>query len=277
MKLKHLKKFSLVLSTLTFNLFFAQIPIEKFKNEIASLDTNTKQEAYWKKLNEIDQNILLKTENIIDYDSISTCNMIRSVILIEKHNSYSNHVPIANLSHSVVASSNLIYWPIIKKCANKYGYEKLMGGKAYILESYSISFYGYSLYKQNNLYESLLEKLNQEKNNSKSIIENLVNNYIKQKKYSSLKEVKVIGRWQLQPFKNLKEDGSFAFIKMNDKNLYMRKHKRLQKLIFFKVENNVNFYKIDNEPFGWYYSLDENNNLKLHNEKEEVLIAYSKK
>ena len=260
---------------------FGQIPIEQYETEIKALGTEDDIESYWNKLIEIDQNILVHERDVFKSDSISIDLMIRTSLLFQIHdtigyNRFGNVLPVLNLTHSKLGYCQLIYWPIIEKCAALGGVISDLGGKfpAYELESISLHFYNYSLFRQEPKYLNLLNALKGK--DIDSIVPQLVTSFQNQKYFYKLGEQKVIGRWINQPFTNLKEDSSFEIILMADGNYYIKQNQRLQKLIETKLKRGIRKYKIENEPFGWVYRMDSHGNLVLLDEKGDILISYTK-
>jgi len=256
---------------------YSQIPIEIYKSEISDLKTEADIDAYWKNLYHLDQNVLLKLKNAKASDSMSICNMIRTALVLDIHGTktykFNNFVPIVNLGHNLESNSSLAFWPIIQKCENTGGAIKQVY-PAYQLENISLTIYSYSLLNQEAIYPDLIEKLNKRANFS--VIQNLVEAFNYQKKLQNLTQVEILNSWIIQPFTNLKEEGSFEFVKMSDNAVYLRKHGQLQKLNLLKTNNTSKFYKIENEPFGWYYEYKNNGDLSLYNDKNQVLIQYTK-
>lgn len=264
---------------LTVTLFsFAQIPVENYKQEISNLKTEKEIASYWKKIEKIDQEVLVKTLDIQEADSISTDNMIKTALLFKIHgnNAYKpyNTVPILNLSHNNVCNNQIAFWNIIEQCKNVGGIIESFGGKypSYQLESISMCFYNYSLYGQDSIYNKLANKMSLL--TDKNVVENLLKSYNNTKKTHKLKEVKILSKWYLQPFKNVKEKEVFELVLMSDNNLYIRKKKRIQKLILISKCKNSKTYRLENEPFDWYYKLS-NGNLSLLDENDKVLIEYT--
>jgi hypothetical protein len=260
---------------------FGQIPIEQYETEIKNLGTEDEIEGYWNKLHDIDQNILLREKDVIKSDSISIDLMIRTTLLFQLHdtigyNQFGNIQPVLNLSHSFLGYCQVIYWPIIEKCAALGGVIDDLGGKfpAYELESVSLSFYNYSLFRQEPKYLNLLNLL--QGKDIDSIVPQLVTIFKNQKDIYNLSERKVIGSWIDQPFKNLKEDSSFEIIEMTDGNYYIKQKQRRQKLIKTKLKHGICIYRIEKEPFGWVYRLDSHGKLVLLDEKGKTLIRYMK-
>lgn len=257
---------------------YSQIPVENYKKEISNLKTLEEVSVYWDQLGNIDQNILLKENNTIKYDSISTSLMIRTVLMFELQNEKTfqlyKFVPVLNMSHTNNAASAKLFWPTIEKY-------KIVISKisefypSYPLESIGLNYYGYSLFKQDAIYDRLISKLQSNVSNEK-LIEQLLSSHKEFEKIHSLKQVKSLFKWQYQPFKDLKEEGFFEFVKMSDGKLYVKKsYGVLQKLILTKKKNKFKYYQIDGEPFGWVYKLGEDGSLCLM-ENDTVLIEYTK-
>ena len=260
---------------------FAQIPIKHYEIEIKSLKNETEIEHYWNKIKHIDQKILLKSENKKIYDSISLDNMIKTSLMFEIHGINScksnNIIPILNLSHSYVSFAQITFFPIIIEHSKKKGITETFGGKfpAYELESISLCFYDYSLYAQDTIYNKLLKSIELKIDNSIKISEKLNQIYQNQLELNKLKLVKTIGIWYRQQIKNINEDDHLEIIEMNDKSLYIKFNDRLQKLKLFESNSNTKKYRIENEPFNWYYLLHKNKKLVLYNQNNEILISYN--
>lgn len=274
-----MKSFYVLITTLVlFTSCAKKTLLSKYKEEISALKTDQDIEDYWKDLLNQDQNALYKDNYIAkQHDSLTITHMIKSALMIEihglEHYLPNNSVIEMHHIHNYFGPSQIAYWPIIKTCANARGNQKLIQYPAYQLEGISLTFYNYSVYGESNKHQSLLEKLN--KINSNTISKDLYEAFIYQLKLQKLKETEVIGKWQLQSFKTKKEDGYFEFVKMNDNNLYYRKHKRIQKLKLVKTSNNIKYYRVKKEPFGWQFVLDHNGQLSLNDETNSVLISYS--
>jgi len=274
----YLNLFFIVLFSITTST--AQISIDAYKTEISQLSTEQEIDGYWKNLLHLDQNVFLKIENTKKYDSMSVCNMIRTALMYKIHGDKAhranNVTPIINLSHNINGGSSLAFWPVIDKCSKLGGIIKSFGGNypAYELESVSGAYYEYSLLGQEAKYPNLIDKLNKQKKGA--VIENLLKAFEYQKELQNLTTNEILNRWTIQPFTDKKEDGFFEFVKMSDNAVYLRKHDRLQKLIHIKSKDNSNLYRIENEPFGWYYEYENDGNLSLYNDKDQVLIEYTK-
>ena len=258
----------------------AQIPIDKHKTEIINLKSDKELDAYWGKLQKIDQEILVKTDNIKKADSISIDNMIRTALILKIHGEKAykanNLVPIVNMSHNNIGNSQIAFWPIIETCAKVGGIIDSFGGKypAYQLEGIALTFYHYSLFGQESKYPELIKKMNMLKKGS--VVSNLFSAYEYEIKLQDLTEIEVLNSWHLQPFQNKKEEGVFEFVKMSDNFIYLRKNKHIQKLILTNTKSNTKIFRIKNEPFGWYYEYEDNGALRLLSDNGEVLITYSK-
>ena len=260
---------------------FSQIPIKKIEEKIMELKGDEEISVYWDALESEDQYTLLPIENVLEYDSMSINNMIETCFMFKHHgikgvNLYNFTVPILNLSHNRIPEASLVFWPIIELCKEYGGAIQTFGGKypAYELEVVSLGFYGYSLLYQDSIYESLLNKLSGQKIDL--IVAKLDSIQKENKKLYQLKQLNSIGLWNRQPFLNSKEEGCFEFVKMDNNELYLKNYDRLQKLVFKNRCKRTKYYRIEKEPFGWYYSLSKSGELKLLNENDEVLIEYSK-
>jgi hypothetical protein len=277
-----MKKIFILLSFISSNLSFSQIEIDKYRTEICNLDSDIKFENYWNQLLEIDQNILVNTKDHKKADSISSSLMVRTALLFEIHGDKvykpNNLVPILNLSHNNISESSIVFWTIIEKCKMVGGIIDTFGGffPAYQLECVSLDFYNYTLNQEEKeeMYPDLRKKLNQIKTND--IVTALIESYNYQKQLYTLKEIKSIGKWSLQSFKNEILYVSFEFVKMSDNNIYIKQNNKIQKLIMLKKHKGVKIFKIENEPFGWNYELLKNGILFLKDDKNEVLIQYTK-
>ena len=257
---------------------FSQIPVESFRNEISSLKSIDEVSIYWDKLLEIDQNVLLSEKNLIKRDSISTSLMIRTILLFEYQNEYSFKLykiaPVMNMAHCSNSNSAKLFWPIIEKY--KVVINQIMKNyPAYPLESISLNFYGYSLLDQDKIYNKLISKL-QNTFSNEELISKLITFHNNFKASHSLKEIKTIFKWQFQPFKEMKEEGFFEFVKMSNGKLYKRTDDGiLQKINLISKKDGFKYYQIEGEPFGWIYKLGKNGSLSLL-DNDEILIDYTK-
>ena len=259
----------------------AQIPVSQYRQEIMNLNTNESIEDYWGKLLKIDQEILVNIEGTANIDSLSIDNMIRTALLFEIHgekiyNPY-NIVPIMNLAHNNVGSSKIAFWSIIKRCRHVAENQENFGKSypEYVLEAFGLTFYYYSFLNQDSKYPTALKKLDALTNDN--VVENLLVAYNNQKKTYKLKEVKIINEWYKQAFENsLEDEGTFSFVEMSDKKIYIKLSNRIQKLIALKSNENGIIYRIENEPFGWTYAYSKDGNLTLRDENEKTLITYTK-
>jgi hypothetical protein len=271
----------LIILLFSIHRIFAQIPIEHYKTEIRNLKNQVEIEQYWGKLLDIDQNILVNTADVLIADSISIDLMIRTSLLFQIHgdncyNKFNNALPFLNLSHSNVGNCQVFYWPIIEKCAQIGGVIESMGGKypAYELESVSLTFFNYSLLNQDEKYNFLLSRLNGQVNDS--IVEYLTEQFYQLKKMQTLKVKKVLNSWYNQPFTNLKEESIFEFVQMSDDQIYLKRFDRIERLIEMSSENGIRFFRIENEPFGWTFRYGNDGSLILLDEKNMILLNYSK-
>lgn len=262
------------------NFLFAQIPVEEYRKEIINLTTEEQIDDYWAKLLKIDQEILVKTKDSKKIDSISISNMIRTALLFEIHKDKiykpNNYLPILNLSHNYIGECKIAFWPIIEKCKKTGGIIDDFGGKypSYVLESISLTFYSYSLLNHEEKYQNLISKLALLSNDN--VVNNLVISFEKQKEIENLKEIKVLNKWHIEPIENTFEDGFFEFVKMSDKNIYLRKSDRLQKLKCLESNKKTKTYQIENDPFGWTYEYSKKGDLVLKDENNNILFSYNK-
>lgn len=256
----------------------AQIPVEDYTREISNLKTDNEFHAYWKKIDSIDQLVLLKTKNDKIRDSISIDNMIKTALVYKIHgesvfkSNVSSHI--FNLSHNYFGDSNLAFWEVIQ--ASKI-YEKdniKHFYPSYLLECISLNFYGYSFLRQENKYERALRKLNELPNTN--IIKELLKAFEKQKRIKSLKQLNIIGTWKYKP-SNLWEDNEnnvFQIVKLEDDKLYFKKFSQRHGLVLIDEDKSKKILSVENEPFDWKFILYDNGNLELVDETNEILIAY---
>lgn len=254
--------------------------LDAYKKEISALKTEAEFDAYWDKLHSLDQEELLKgNKTVKQYDSISLTNMIRTALMFETHKlkyfKQDNPVPTLNIGHSNIGEANVVFWPLLMEYAEVSRKLNTIGISFpdYELEGISLPFYGYSLSNQQLRYTNLLEKL---KNENYDLISNsLYTILLKQEKLEKLNLIETLGSWQKQPFKNMKEEGFFQFVKMSDNSLYNLRSERLQKLILVKSEGDTKVYKIEKDPFGWRFKLKSDGKLALVDHNDEILINYS--
>jgi hypothetical protein len=259
----------------------AQIPIKTIRKEVKALKTEEKIEAYWTALETLDQKVLMRVKDQRKYDSISISNMVKAYYLWDYYKEIgfiknSNVVPILNLSHSAISEANVVYWPILEEYYKLGGGIASFGGKnySYPLESISLTYFHYSVVKEEQRYPNMLEKLKLAGQVYRPIPDRLNRIFLEQNELRKLTEIESIGSWQIQPFPDMKEEGCFELLKMSDNNLYLKKHNRIQKLELIQEGNNSKIYRIETEPFGWTYILSEQN-LKLIDESGQALIEYS--
>ncbi|MEM5565345.1 hypothetical protein WNY78_09525 [Psychroserpens sp. AS72] len=270
--------FLIILVSFSFDCF-AQIPTEQYKTEISNLKTEATIDAYWKKLHDLDQVTYMQdTEDPIAGDSISLANMIRTALLFETYSPKiykpNNIVPILNFSHNYNGTSLLAFWPIILDCKLIGGAIDSFGGQfpAYQLEGLSLTFYGYSLFNQDEKYPELFKKINIE--SADLVSTNLIKVFEHEKQLRQLEVIESLGKWTNKSFKDREDKGFFEFVKMNDDNIYVKRRHRLQKLILLSSEKGISTYKIEHEPFGWTYKLT-NGNLSLVDDLNNILITYN--
>lgn len=271
--------FRIILLSLLLSTFcYSQIPVESYRNDILNLSSIEAVSRYWDQLSDIDQKVLLDEKDLIQQDSISTSLMIRTVLLFEyqKENTFKLYkiTPVINMAHCMNSLSTKLFWTIIEQY--KVVINKIMNNyPAYSLESISLNYYGYSLFKQDLIYDKLISKLQRDISNEK-VIEELLASHEKFKKTHSLKEIKELFKWQFQPFKDLKEEGFFEFVTMSDGGLYRKtNYGYLQKLNLVKKKGKYKYYQIEGEPFDWIYKLGKDGSLFLI-DNENVLIEYTK-
>lgn len=251
---------------------------DMYGNEISNLKSQEEVDAYWKELDRIDQDILLNEEDVAVYDSISISNMIRVVLLFETPGKESylqkQATPVVTLSHNFNKDAGIAYWPVIVKCAEMKGVIHQIGYPSYPLESIAGTLYNYSLFEQEERYPDLVEKLNAISGGY--VISQLEMVFNKEKKLRQLTEKNSIGTWFVETIKNQKSEQIFEFVIMSDNALYKRSGGRIQKLI--EIESNIQSetYKIENDPFDWYYTLSKQGDLVLYDQHDNELIKYTK-
>lgn len=256
-------------------------PFNDYKIEISNLKTFPEIDAYWNALYLLDQDVLMNTSNIFAQDSISISNMARTAILFETYGNEvykpENVVPILNFTHSRNSEALLAFWPIMLECKKVGGIIESFGGNFpyYQLENISLTFYNYSLLNQEAKYPELLEALTVLET-SKTVTQNLIIAFNNQKKRQKLSKIALQGEWKNQAFANKIEKGSFKFVKMSDGDLYIDSYDVIQKLILKESTKEFKLYKVEYEPFGWYYKLQNNGQLSLLNHEGETLIDYTK-
>ena len=250
-----------------------------YSDEISALQTEKDIKAYWQTLYDLDQITYLKeTKGHLQGDSISISNMIRTALMFEIHGpevyTTDNVVPILNLAHNYYDQSSLAFWPIIQACKKRGGIIESFGGKfpAYPLEALSLTFYDFSLFQQDDRYDGLLAKLNNKTYDNVSTA--LFELQDEQRRLSQLEVKDVIGKWHIERMKNIDEKGFFEIVKMSDNHLYLKRKHRLQKLVSMKSNDQAKHYKIENEPFGWTYSLNQGD-LRLIDDQGITLIDYN--
>ena len=259
------------------------IPIEAYKSEILNLKTQEEISAYWKKLFHLDQVTYLKeTKTIEKGDSISVANMIRVALMIETHGteSYTPNVnaPWVVHAHNYISKTSLAYWPIIEQLRTSNDGKNPINQDypSYYLEGIASTFYDYSLFNQNDIYEELVEKINSI--NYEKVSSNLYKLYSEFRSFQDLDTKEIIGTWQRQHFKNGHDEslGNFEIVKLSDNNIYIKTKGRLRLINLIDTKQNAKLYKVDGEPFGWNYKLKNNGDLSLLNHKGEILINYKK-
>ena len=269
----------LIICILSFNCL-GQIPTETYLEEIKALKTDDEIADYWKKIHELDQKVLVNTEDRYKHDSISVDNMIRTSLLFQIHGTKgyvlstktsSTFVPIFNLVHNYDAKMNLAFWSlitheeIIKRFKTSY--------PGYTLESLSLSAYDYSLVNQESRYAYLLEKL-ADMPAEDDLVKKLEKLFSEYKIRKDLEVLDVIGEWQNQAFKNQKTGGNFQLVKLADQNFYFLRSE--SRILLEKIEKDtVYIFKVSGYPFGWYYTYNDEGELILYDQNDEILIEYS--
>lgn len=258
---------------------FSQIPIKKIEEEIINLKNQSEIQTYWNELNHLDQDILVNIKNKTLYDSLSLEMMIRTALIFKIHGTkayeISNVIPLLNLSHCKISEAQIVFWPIILECRKKGGIIDFFGGKypAYELESIFLNLYNYSVLNQESIYPVLINKINSD--SIDNISDKILRIFEQQKINYELKPIKIYGKWFNQSFTNMKENDFFELIMMNNNSIYLKNRNRIQKLILIEFKNQTKKFKIENEPFGWFYQLDKNGTLFLKNNDGITLIQYS--
>jgi len=264
-----------------FSTISSQIPIEKYRDEILKLKSEADIEVYWHSLYSVDQDTLLKlpTDDITKYDSLSTTLMIKTALMFEVHGrkvyKKNNVVPVLNFTHNYLSEASLVFWSIINQCVEVGGQIDTFatGFPAYQLEAIANNFYKYSLSGQQDKHEKLVDNI--EVLSIESVASRLEEAYVNQKRLRVLNIKEVVGQWFIQPFKNFKEDYCFEIVILEDNNTYIKHKEYLQKLVPLDSEKIIETFKIENEPFGWYYKLDDQNHLKMLDSNNSVLIEYT--
>lgn len=274
-----MKNILLVLSILFLGCNTEPTLLDIYKKEITTLKTEDQIEDYWNKLLKLDQEALKTGKySTKEHDSLNITHMMRTALMFEIHGAkfynFDNVVPEMHFTHNYFGESKIAFWPLIKKCVNVRGDIKLLQYPEYQLEGVTNTFYDYSIYSDKNKHEFLLNKLNVLE--STSVSNDLFEALNYQTSLLELKDSAIIGKWQRQQIKGLNENDFFEFVKMSDNLIYYRKNQRIQKLELIKIIENTKFYRVEKEPFGWSFKLEENRDLSLIDENEVVLINYSK-
>ncbi|AZQ44225.1 hypothetical protein [Nonlabens ponticola] len=272
----YLSILTLVFST---NLLPSQIPVETYREEISSLNGDQEIFNYWKKLEAVDQEILVNLTDVRKADSLSIDQMIRTALVFEIHgtNKYTkyNSVPIINLSHNYVGSSQLAFWPIIERCSEIGGVIDTIGGEypAYVLESVSLTFYNYSLFAQESKYPELLEHLSHE--HTTNVVAELEESFQTQRTLSNLRLIEVMNSWYNQSYKEIDRSKTFSLVEMSDGKVYINHHGRFQQLDLIQGLHDSQTYRIVNEPFGWSYIYRNDGSLSLVDKDGSILMEYT--
>jgi len=252
---------------------------DMYGKEISNLRSQEEINTYWEELERIDQEVLVGKEHVVAvYDSISISNMIRVALLFEMPEKKSfcqrGAMPVITLTHNFNKDANVAYWPVIVKSAEMGGYVNEVGYPSYPLEAISTTFYDYSLFGQDERYPDLVRKLNNLTGGF--VISQLELAYKKEKRLQGLTENTSMGSWFIEEVKNKKSKRIFEFIKMSDNAIYKKSRDRIQKLITSETTDQSTIYKIENEPFGWYYQLNKTGDLVLFDQNNIALITYTK-
>lgn len=255
------------------------LPIEDYKKEIQALSKEDYYD-YWEKLNNFDQKVVLEAKNFKAYDSLSIVSLIKSALFYELKgdsifkapNTYNEFFFI----HNHTPKSNLDFWPLLLKQKKVRG--RVLMFPSYQLEGIAGSFYDYSVFGQDSIYDELLSKIKPLSN--KKISDALIDTYTETKRINQLSIEEKIGTWQRKRIKNEPFDpkaGNFELLILSDKNYYLRYNNGGFKPIEIIDKNDKTFtFKTKYEPFGWYFTLKNDSNLSLHDEKDILLISYSK-
>lgn len=251
---------------------------DKNRGEISSLNDDSEIDDYWGQLYRLDQNVLMgKSYQNFKFDSISISNMIRAALIVEEHGEESikpnTIIPVFSLAHNYNGDANVAYWPIIKIAATKGGVIKSVGYPSYPLECIATTFYDFSLLNQDSRFSELVHKLDVYPRTT--VVSDLDDAFKNLNKLQELQEKSVIGSWYIQPFKDEKTSEIFDFVKMSDNALYKRRKNRLLKLEKLDSTKKLNVYKIENEPFDWYYQLADDSTLSLFDQNSNELIKYT--
>lgn len=255
------------------------LPIEEYKNEIQALNSKD-YFYYWEKLNDFDQNVVLEAKNYKSYDSLSLVTLIKSALFYElKGDSIFNAPNTYNeffFIHNHIPKSNLDFWPLLLKQKELTG--KLLMFPSYQLEGLTGSFYDYSVFEQDSIYDKLLSKI--KPNSDKTLSKDLIDTYLETKRIQKLSVKEQLGIWHRKRFKTESYDspkGNFELLKLSDNSYYLRFNKARFKPVKIIEKNDKSLkFKPKHEPFGWCFLLDNEGHLSLINEKGDLLIAYKK-
>ncbi|WP_299115287.1 hypothetical protein [uncultured Winogradskyella sp.] len=255
------------------------LPLEEYKNEIQALNSKDYYN-YWEKLNNFDQKVVLEAKSHKAYDSLSLVTLIKSALFYELKgdsifkapNTYNEFFFI----HNHIPKSNLDFWPLLIKQKELTG--ELLMFPSYQLEGLAGSFYDYSVFGQDSIYDSLLSKIKSKP--STKISDALIDTYIETKQIQKLSIKEEIGIWYRKRFKNESYEapkGNFELLKLSDDGYYIRFNKAGFKPVNIIEKNSKSLtFKPKHEPFGWCFVLSNDGDLRLYNEKNALLIAYTK-
>lgn len=269
----------LLLSSSCNNKIELDLPIEEYKKEIEALNRKDYYD-YWEKLNNFDQKVVIQAKNYKSYDSLSFVSLIKSALFYELKGDSIFKVPNTYneffFIHNQIPKSNLDFWPLLLKQKEIRG-EVLMF-PSYQLEGVAGSFYDYSVFGQDSIYDKLLSKL--KPNSEKKISEALIDTYLETKRIQELLIIEKVGAWHRKRFNNelyKAPKGNFELLKLSDDGYYIRFNKsRFKPIEIIKKTDGSLKFKIKHEPFGWYFILDNNGNLSLLNENDTILVEYKK-
>ncbi|RNC83477.1 MAG: hypothetical protein ED556_13040 [Winogradskyella sp.] len=255
------------------------LPLEEYKNEIKALNSKD-YHTYWEQLRNFDQKVVIEAKNYKAYDSLTLVTLIKSALFYELKgdsifkapNTYNEIFFI----HNHIPKSNLDFWPLLIK--QKEIKDDVLMFPSYQLEGITSSFYDYSVFGQDSIYEHLLSQIKPD--SDKKLSEALIDTYLETKRIQKLSIKEEIGAWHRKRFKSEAYEppkGNFELLKLSDNGYYIRFNKTGFKPVNIIENNTKDFaFRPKYDPFGWYFVLDNNGDLRLYNEKDDLLIAYTK-
>lgn len=255
------------------------LPLDDYKKEIQALN---KEDYYrfWEELNSFDQNVVLGAKDYKVFDSLSLVTLIKSALFYELKgdsiflapNTYNEFFFI----HNQIPKANLDFWPLLIKQKEITG--NVLMYPSYQLEGLTGSFYDYSVFGQDSIYDTLLAKI--KPHQSKSLSDALVETYLETKRLQKFSVIDQVGIWHRQRFKDGPIDpklGDFELLKLSDNNLYLRFNEaRFIPLDIIDTNDEKLIFETKYEPFGWYYVHNDKGDLSLYNEKDILLVTYTK-